>query len=77
MVAVPQEDVVAPAAKESADRQTGGTRLVQQLTVAPEKAPDAPQYVTLKFEQVVGTYEYPRAEIDLRKYFMLHERQLL
>jgi len=30
--------------------------------------------LTLKFEQVVGTYEYPRAEIDLRKYFMLHER---
>lgn len=30
--------------------------------------------LTLKFEQVLGTYEYPRAEIDLRKYFMLHER---
>ena len=30
--------------------------------------------LTLKFEQVVGTYNYPRAEIDLRKYFMLHER---
>ncbi len=30
--------------------------------------------LTLKFEQVVGSYTYPRAEIDLRKYFMLHER---
>lgn len=30
--------------------------------------------LTLKFEQVMGTYEYPRAEIDFRKYFMLHER---
>ena len=30
--------------------------------------------LTLKFEQVLGTYEYPRAEVDLRKYFMLHER---
>ncbi|NLS95550.1 MAG: BamA/TamA family outer membrane protein [Planctomycetaceae bacterium] len=30
--------------------------------------------LTLAFEQVIGTYQYPRAEIDLRKYFMLHER---
>ncbi len=30
--------------------------------------------LTLEFEQVVGSYQYPRAEIDLRKYFMLHER---
>ena len=30
--------------------------------------------LTLKFEQVLGTWEYPRAEIDLRRYFMLHER---
>ncbi len=30
--------------------------------------------LTLEFEQVLGSYQYPRAEVDLRKYFMLHER---
>jgi outer membrane protein insertion porin family len=30
--------------------------------------------LTLGFEQVMGTYQYPRADFDLRKYFMLHER---
>ncbi|NMC19513.1 MAG: BamA/TamA family outer membrane protein, partial [Thermogutta sp.] len=28
----------------------------------------------VSFEQVVGTYDYPRAEIDLRKYFLLSQR---
>lgn len=28
----------------------------------------------VSFEQVVGTYDYPRAELDLRKYFMLSQR---
>ena len=26
------------------------------------------------FEQTIGTYEYPRADIDLRKYFLLRQR---
>ncbi len=26
------------------------------------------------FEQVLGTYTYPRFEVDLRRYFLLHER---
>ncbi len=30
--------------------------------------------LSMSFEQVLGTYQYPRAEIDFRKYFMLHER---
>ncbi|MBN1393955.1 MAG: BamA/TamA family outer membrane protein [Pirellulales bacterium] len=29
--------------------------------------------IEMSFEQVIGSYVYPRAEIDLRKYFMLHE----
>ena len=28
----------------------------------------------MSFEQVVGTYQFPRAEIDLRRYFLLHQR---
>lgn len=28
----------------------------------------------LAFEQVVGSFQYPRGEIDFRQYFMLHER---
>lgn len=28
----------------------------------------------VSFEQVIGTYDYPRAEIDLRKYFLLSQR---
>ena len=30
--------------------------------------------IQLEFEQVVGTYSYPRFDLDMRKYFMLHER---
>ena len=26
------------------------------------------------FEYVIGTYQYPRADVDFRKYFMLHQR---
>jgi len=26
------------------------------------------------FEQVVGTFDYPRAELDLRRYFLIHQR---
>ncbi|MBM3791412.1 MAG: hypothetical protein FJW35_13845 [Acidobacteria bacterium] len=29
--------------------------------------------VELSFEQVIGTYQYPRAEIDLRQYFLLRQ----
>lgn len=28
----------------------------------------------VSFEQVIGTYDYPRAEVDLRKYFLLSQR---
>jgi len=30
--------------------------------------------IEMSFEQVLGSYTYPHAEIDLRKYFTLHER---
>ena len=30
--------------------------------------------IEASIEQVVGTYSYPRARLDLRKYFMMHER---
>jgi len=30
--------------------------------------------IELSFEQVIGSFEYPRVEIDLRRYFMLHQR---
>ena len=30
--------------------------------------------IEVAFEQVIGSFEYPRAEIDLRRYFLLHER---
>ena len=30
--------------------------------------------IELAVEQVVGTWDYPRAELDLRKYFLIHER---
>jgi len=30
--------------------------------------------IELTFEQVVGSFDYPRGEIDIRKYFMLHQR---
>ena len=30
--------------------------------------------VEVSFEQVVGSFTYPRAEIDMRRYFLLHER---
>jgi outer membrane protein insertion porin family len=28
----------------------------------------------LDFEQVIGSFDYPRAEVDVRRYFMIHER---
>jgi len=31
-------------------------------------------YIELTTEQVVGTFDYPRATADLRKYFLVHER---
>jgi len=31
-------------------------------------------YIGLSFEQVTGSFDYPRGEIDLRHYFMLHQR---
>ncbi|HLA86009.1 MAG TPA: BamA/TamA family outer membrane protein [Thermoguttaceae bacterium] len=30
--------------------------------------------IELSFEQVIGTYQYPQANLDIRKYFLLHER---
>ena len=30
--------------------------------------------IELSFEQVVGTFSYPRVDIDVRKYFLLHQR---
>jgi len=30
--------------------------------------------IELSFEQVIGTYQYPQCNVDLRKYFLLHER---
>ena len=30
--------------------------------------------ISASFEEVLGTFEYPHAEIDLRKYFTLYER---
>ncbi len=30
--------------------------------------------VEVSFEQVVGSFTYPRAEVDMRRYFLLHER---
>ena len=30
--------------------------------------------IQLEFEQVVGTFSYPRFNLDMRKHFMLHER---
>ena len=30
--------------------------------------------VELAFEQVVGSFEYPRVEMDFRRYFLIHER---
>lgn len=31
-------------------------------------------YIELGFEQVFGTFEYPRADVEVRRYFTLHER---
>lgn len=31
-------------------------------------------FIELGFEQVIGTYQYPRAEVDLRRYFTLWQR---
>jgi outer membrane protein insertion porin family len=31
-------------------------------------------YVELQLEQVIGTYDYPRAVVDARKYFLINER---
>jgi outer membrane protein insertion porin family len=31
-------------------------------------------YAEASLEQVLGSFQYPRAEVDLRKYFRLHER---
>ncbi|MCA9245634.1 MAG: BamA/TamA family outer membrane protein [Planctomycetales bacterium] len=31
-------------------------------------------YLELSFEQVIGTYSYPRAEIDARQYFLIRQR---
>ena len=30
--------------------------------------------IEASFEQVLGSFQYPRAEIDLRKYFTLSQR---
>jgi len=30
--------------------------------------------IELGFEQVIGTFQYPRADVDLRQYFLLHQR---
>jgi outer membrane protein insertion porin family len=30
--------------------------------------------IELNFEQVIGTWQYPRFDVDVRKYFLLHER---
>ena len=30
--------------------------------------------IDLSFEQVVGTFQYPTAELDMRKYFTMHQR---
>jgi outer membrane protein insertion porin family len=30
--------------------------------------------IELNFEQVIGTFQYPHAELDMRKYFLLHQR---
>lgn len=30
--------------------------------------------VEMAFEQVTGSFDYPRAEIDVRRYFLMHER---
>lgn len=30
--------------------------------------------IELGIEQVIGSFNYPRAEVDLRKYFLIHER---
>lgn len=31
-------------------------------------------YIEMMFEQVIGSYDYPRATLDMRQYFLLHER---
>jgi outer membrane protein insertion porin family len=30
--------------------------------------------IELSFEQVIGTWDYPRAEVELRRYFTMHQR---
>jgi outer membrane protein insertion porin family len=30
--------------------------------------------IELSLEQVIGSFQYPRAELDLRRYFLIHER---
>jgi outer membrane protein insertion porin family len=36
--------------------------------------PTQGHYIELSAEQVVGTFNYPRAEVDLRRHFTLHQR---
>lgn len=36
--------------------------------------PTEGHYLQVGFEQVIGTYVYPRASVDLRQYFLLHQR---
>ncbi len=37
-------------------------------------APTEGHYIELSYEQVFGTYDYPRGEFDYRKYFLIRER---
>lgn len=37
-------------------------------------APTEGHYLELSYEQVFGTYDYPRGDLDFRKYFLVRER---
>ncbi|MEM8864663.1 MAG: BamA/TamA family outer membrane protein, partial [Planctomycetota bacterium] len=50
-----------------------GLRIVNDTRNNPFLATDG-HYVELQLEQVVGTFDYPRAILDARKYFLLRER---
>ena len=36
--------------------------------------PTEGHFIEMSFEQVVGTFQYPTAELDMRKYFTVHQR---
>jgi outer membrane protein insertion porin family len=72
-------DISNPLLPELAEVEGSNALHGFKLTIANDTRDSAflatqGHYLELSFEQVIGTFEYPRGELEFRKYCLLHER---